>query len=138
MKEAKFQIGDRVQETGGGTGEVLESLFSTRGNEWFYEVKLDETGDVCTYKEDILELAPVKDYGVEVKIDIAENVVIVTMYESVGGVQKPVCKGHGHLIHEGEQGIAQAVSYAAKRMFESLDTQHKNRIYFKNGGSKNG
>ena len=36
--------------------------------------------------------------------------------------------------HDDEVGIAQAVSFAARRMFESLDTKNQNpesRIYFK-------
>jgi DNA-binding XRE family transcriptional regulator len=40
-------------------------------------------------------------------------------------------RGHAHILHNGEVGMAQAVSYAAKRMFESLDKQQENKIYAK-------
>jgi hypothetical protein len=45
-------------------------------------------------------------------------------------------RGHAHILHDGAVGEAQAISYAAKRMFESLDTKNENRIYFKEGNNK--
>lgn len=123
MKEAKFKIGDRVKMIGhyGIIGEVLNSIYSSRGDEWLYEVRIAGSMDDCTCNENSLELVPEKkDYSMEIKIDIANNVLVATLYESVGGVLKPLAKGHGHLIHEGEVGIAQAASYACNRLWKKI------------------
>lgn len=123
MKESKFKIGDRVKMVSDSIcaiGEIMDSMYSTRYDKWLYEVRdLERTFD-GTYGEESLELAPAKDFSMDIKIDIANNVVIATLYESVGGVQKPLRKGHGHLIHEGDVGIAQAASYACMRLYKSM------------------
>lgn len=122
MNEAKFKIGDRVQSIFNCTVlEVMDAFYSIRSNKWFYEVRNNKDMTDSTCSEENLVLAPEKkDYSMDIKIDIANNVVIATLYESVGGVQKPIHKGHGHLIHEGEIGIAQAASYACYRLYRSM------------------
>ena len=127
MNEAKFKIGDRVKPIHQDTVlEVMDAMYSIRCNKWFYDARESETMVSGTYMEDDLELAPEKkDYSMDIKIDIAKNVVIATLYESVGGVQKPIHKGHGHLIHEGEKGIAQAASYACMRLYKSMGGYEK-------------
>ena len=122
MNEPKFKIGDRVKTVirDDLTFEVMDAFYSIRCREWLYEVRDNETMTDGTYSEKNLELAPAKEFSMDIKIDIAHNVVIATMYESVGGVQKPIHKGHGHLIHEGEYGIAQAASYACMRLYKSM------------------
>ena len=121
MNEAKFKIGDRVKPIHRDIVlEVMDAFYSIRSEKWFYEVRDDETMTDGTYGEENLELAPAKEFSMDIKIDVANNVVIATMYESVGGVQKPIHKGHGRLIHEGEYGIAQAASYACMRLYKSM------------------
>jgi hypothetical protein len=119
MKNAKFKIGDRVKAVGykGIEGEIVDVMNSMTSG-WRYEVE-DKNGSQFFLCEDALELAR-KDYSMEIKIDIANNVLIATLYESTGGAQKPVAKGHGHLIHEGELGIAQAASYACNRLWKRV------------------
>ena len=118
---AKFKIGDRVKSRGGYIGEVRDSLFSTNADSWFYEVQYDTTGGGGTFKEEYLAPAPKsKDYRMQIQVDIANNVVIATLLEVEDPNMRTIAKGHGHLIHEGELGIAQAASYACKRLYESL------------------
>lgn len=119
MKEAKFKIGDLVDNNWIGIGKVVDVMYSSSKDKYTYEVSNEEGGSDLFGEEELIP-APKKDYSMEVKIDIANNVVITTMYESVGGVQKPIHKGHGHLIHEGEIGIAQAASYACMRLYKSM------------------
>ena len=87
MNEAKFKIGDRVKPIHQDTVlEVMDAMYSIRCNKWFYDAREPETMVSGTYMEDDLEPAPEKkDYSMEIKIDIAKNVVIATLYESVGG-----------------------------------------------------
>ena len=87
MNEAKFKIGDRVQSIFKCTVlEVMDAFYSIRSNKWFYEVRNNKDMTDSTCSEENLVLAPEKkDYSMDIKIDIANNVVIATLYESVGG-----------------------------------------------------
>jgi hypothetical protein len=122
MREAKFKIGDRVVVLPSkSTGKVQDCFYGTKYDEWSYEVCRDDTSDIDTYIEDVLEPAPErKDYSMTIQIDIAHNVLVASLFEKVGDDLVTLAKGHGHLIHEGELGIAQAASYACKRLYESL------------------
>lgn len=66
---------------------------------------------------------------VEYKIDTAveDGVVICAIYQVCNGIKIEVCRGHGHIIHDGAVGIAQACAYATKRALYAID----NGIYFK-------
>lgn len=127
MKEAKFKIGDQVRSVlrDDITIEVMDAFYSIRCNKWFYECRDPETMTDGTYGEENLELAPAKQFSMDIRIDIANNVVIASMYEVVGPNMRPIAKGHGHLIHEGEIGIAQAASYACYRLYNSMGGNEK-------------
>lgn len=95
-----------------------------------YAVENEDDGYYGMYAEDQLELAPIPiEYSFEARIDV--NVAVVTMIAKQGNKTWVYARGHAHILHDGEVGMAQAVSYAARRMFESLDTKQKNPIYFK-------
>ena len=55
------------------------------------------------------------------EFDYLENVVVARFYEIRNDVKTEIGRGHGHIIHEGAIGIAQASSYALKRLFENLN-----------------
>ena len=116
MKEAKFKIGDMVETNWIGIGKVTDVMYSSHKGSYTYEVTNDQTSAEL-FGEDELELVhQKKDYSMTIQIDIASNVLIATLFES----GEPLATGHAHLIHEGELGIAQAASYACKRLYESL------------------
>ena len=51
----------------------------------------------------------------------AEKVVAVELVEVDGDDEETVARGHGHILHDGAEGIAQAASYACKKLwFEFL------------------
>ena len=121
MSEAKFKIGDRVYAKNyqGIEGTVADSMNSVITG-WNYIVE-DDNGVEFHFREEALGLIPPKkDYSMDIKIDIANNVVIATLYESDGQMTLPIKKGHGHLIHEGALGIAQAARYACMRLYKSM------------------
>lgn len=120
--EAKFKIGDRVLVTPNDeAGIIADIMFSTKHKCNIYEICFENDGCYGTFIADDLKPAPpAKEYSMEVRIDIAQNVVIVTLFESVGEMKKPLRRGHGHILHDGELGIAQAASYACRRLYESL------------------
>ncbi len=130
----KFQIGDRVKipakaETIGIVTDIWSSMAQSRT---MYEVAYESNGTKGLYAEDQLELAPIPtEYTFETKID--GNVAVVAMIAKQGEKAWVYARGHAHILHDGEVGMAQAVSFAAKRMFESLDSKQESKIYLKGG-----
>ena len=130
----KFQIGDRVKipskaETIGVVTDIWSSMAQDRT---MYEVAYESNGTKGLYAEDQLELAPIPtEYTFETKID--GNVAVVAMIAKQGEKTWVYARGHAHILHNGEVGLAQAISYAARRMFESLDSKQENKIYVKGG-----
>ena len=122
MERAKFKIDDHVKSKDSCNieGYVIDAMFS-ESTGWTYRVQMNS--QVFFQPEDNLEL--VNEYSMEVKIDIAGNVVIATLYEDDGNTKTPLHKGHGHIIHEGEFGIAQAASYACYRLWKSVEVSER-------------
>ncbi len=120
MSEAKFKVGDRVQTNWIGEGTVTDVMYSKSKDQYTYEVT-NEGGAIQLFSEEELELATVeKEYSMTIQIDIASNVVIASLFETVGDNTRPLAKGHGHMIHDGANGVAQAASYACKKLYENL------------------
>ena len=122
-----FNISDKVLETATGiVGTITDRMFSESRGEYLYVIKPDDGG-----RSFMREGGKIEPYNsrIEYKIaaEVADNVVIGIIYEVENGQEYEVCRGHGHIIHEGAEGIAQACSYAFKKAFESIDTG----IYFK-------
>lgn len=126
----KFQIGDRVkipakQDVFGAISDIWSSLAQDRT---MYEVTLEGNGSKGLYAENQLEPAPIPiSYSFESHID--GNVAVVTMSATQGEKTWIYARGHAHILHDGEVGMAQAISFAARRMFESLDKKQENKIY---------
>lgn len=134
----KFQIGDRVKipVKANKIGKVSDIWTSLAKGMIMYAVENEDDGYCGMYAEEQLEPAPLPiDYRFEAHID--GNVAVVTMIATQGEKTWVYARGHAHIIHNGEVGMAQSVSYAAKRMFESLDKAQANQIYFKPRGSQN-
>ena len=120
MSEAKFKIGERVETNWIGIGKVTDVMYSSHKKAYTYEVT-NEEGAVQLFSEEELEPVSEKNgYSMDIKIDIASNVVIATLYEESEDTMTPLAKGHGHMIHQGKLGVAQAASYACKKLYESL------------------
>lgn len=130
----KFRIGDRVKipSKSMSIGIISDIWHSLHQNKVMYAVDT-ESGTVALYAENQLEPAPLPiEYTFEAHID--GNVAVSTMIAHQGEKTWIYARGHAHIIHDGEVGMAQAVSYASRRMFETLDKQQDKKIYFKDGG----
>ena len=55
------------------------------------------------------------------EFDYLDNVVVARFYEVKGEEMTEIARGHGHIIHEGALGIAQASSYALKRIYQKIN-----------------
>jgi hypothetical protein len=127
----KFQIGDRVkipskQMTIGTVCDIWHSLVQDK---MMYAVDI-EGGGRGLYMENQLEPAPLP-IEFTFTATCENNIAVVCMMATQGEKTWVYARGHAHILHDGAVGEAQAISYAAKRMFESLDTKNENRIYFK-------
>lgn len=132
----KFQMGDRVKipAKANNIGTVCDIWHSLVQSKLMYAVDVDG-GHRGLYAEEQLEPAPIPiEYTFSATVE--NNVAVVCMIAAQGEKTWVYARGHAHILHDGAVGMAQAVSFAAKRMFESLDTQNENRIYFKDGGNK--
>ena len=135
----EFKIGDRVRirpydkmeseykvktfaRVSGCEGEIVDVMFSVAKERNIYKIKLDgyDRTSKCEFDEgcfDIVEdIAPRYEY----EFDILENIVIARLYEVTDTDRKEIAKGHGHIIHDGVLGVAQASSYALKRIYTAL------------------
>ena len=59
-------------------------------------------------------------YNFEIIID--KGLAICRMYNGV----TLIAQGHGHIFHDGNEGIAQAVSYGFKRLYEKIKESNNN------------
>jgi hypothetical protein len=68
---------------------------------------------------DVIEDEVIETYMHE--IEYLDNVVVVRFYKVTDDSKQELAKGHGHIIHNGAIGIAQATSYAMKRLYEKMN-----------------
>lgn len=128
----KFQIGDRViiPSKANKVGIVSDIWTSLAKSAVMYAVENETDGYCGMYNEFQLKPEPLSiDYTFEAHID--GNVAVVTMNATQGEKTWVYARGRAPIIHDGAVGMAQSVSYAARRMFEVLDKKQDKQIYFK-------
>lgn len=151
-KNEKFEIGDRVRikdyadlpeecrnagfaKTCGKEGEIVDMIWSRVKQAGLYRICFDgnDRASRADYPEGSFELLPPEEeatYGFE--FDYADNVVVAIFYEYQGEEKTELARGHGHIIHEGAIGIAQATSYAVKRCYDKVSGNDKSKSYYFN------
>lgn len=106
-------------------GSVVDKLYSEARGRYGYTVHFDglERPSSVYWTEEALEAEPLKvSYSFEFDItDSVKNVVICRMYRTVGEKASQIGIGHGHVIHDGSHGIAQAASYALARLYKRME-----------------
>lgn len=132
----KFQIGDRVKiPSKTNKIGIVNDIWSSLAKEAvMYAVSDENDGHLGLYMENQLEPAPLPiEYSFTAICE--NNVAVVCMICKQGDKTWVHARGHAHIFHDGAVGMAQAISYAGKRMFESLDKAQPNQIYFKQRGT---
>ena len=111
-----FNIGDRVVTVYGEECTIIDRFFSEKDKKYYYSI---ETGSIVEnfVPEEKLRAMPKENYNITAEMKVVDNVVIGIVYKD--GIE--VCRGHGHIIHEGEKGIVQTISYAYKKAYEKLN-----------------
>lgn len=136
----EFNIGDRVrikryedlpEELGRGCcklcgkdGEVIDKLWSGAKSRTVYKIHLDgydrpSSIDFPSNAIDLVSELDKKTYSYE--FEFLDKVVVARFYELGDDYKTEIAKGHGHIIHDGEIGIAQAASYALKKILQNLN-----------------
>ncbi len=112
-----------VARLAGKKAEIVDKVFSEAKGENYYLLKVEGRKGVSTvcFTEDAFE--EIRDEVATYRYDFEylDTVVVARLYETKDGEEKEVAKGHGHIIHEGVIGLAQASSYALKRIYEDLN-----------------
>jgi hypothetical protein len=106
-----------VAKVAGKDAQIVDVVHSTAKGGTFYLARVDgcsRTSGVC-FTEECFEIPKEKTYRFE--IDDLDKVVVVRMYAD----DKEIGRAHGHKIHEGDVGVAQAVSYAMRFIYTALN-----------------
>lgn len=108
----------------GKDGEIIDKLWSAARDCMVYRIQFDGVpyASKTLFSEgqfdrisDLMRVSYVYEF------DNCDNVVIAIFYEvDRDGNKTEIARGHGHIIHEGALGIAQASSYALKRILMTL------------------
>lgn len=102
-------------------GEIVDKLYSEAKGCTVYRIHLDgyDRPSKCDFVEGSFDLVGGGEYFYE--FEYLENLVVARLYEIKDGEKVEIAKGHGHIFHDGAYGIAQAASYALKRICEDLN-----------------
>jgi hypothetical protein len=110
----------------GKDGEIVDKLWSAAMDQMVYCIRFAgvATPSRTFFAEGtfdrISDLIPKVTYVYE--FDNLEKVVVARFYEvDEDGKKTEIARGHGHLIHEGALGIAQASAFALKRIWKDLE-----------------
>ena len=140
----KFNIGDRVRVRAydelpeevrnkatatlcGKDGEVVDIIYSNAKHRLFYTVHLDgyDKPSAKMFTEEAIEAIPQPVHvSYDYAFDYLDNVVVARFLEvDSEGNETELAKGHGHILHDGALGIAQAASCALKQIWYALGTE---------------
>lgn len=107
----------------GKDGEIVDILWSNAKNCYVYRIQFD--GCDAPSRTDFVEgtfalIADVEKATYTYEFDFAENLVSARLYEIKEDSKRLIARGHGHIFHEGAMGVAQAGSYALKKIYRHL------------------
>ena len=110
----KYKIGDRVITGAGEEVTAASSGFLGRNNEIYYVVEKEDGSMGCYSEKDLKPCDDLFDPAkMSFKITVEDNLAIARTYYD----GKEIEKGHGHIFHDGIEGVLQSVSYAFRRMW---------------------
>ena len=120
----EFKIGERVFcKSLNNRGVIIDKLSSaTRQDYMVYILQVDGIQQPVQTVGDDLEGIAYTEKTFSFDINLLDGVVVAIMYEEYeDGRKVELCRGHGHQIHRNAVGLAQAASYAMKRLYTSMN-----------------
>lgn len=123
IKDAPYKWNPGKARLSGEEGVIVDKLYSEAHSRFIFFVNLDgyEKASHAQFDADSLEL--IKDEPITYchEFDYLDNVVVCRFYEVKGDEKTEIMRGHGHIIHEGSLGIAQASAYALKKIWLKME-----------------
>lgn len=106
----------------GFEAEVIDRLYSEANQAYGYRLQLTgaKTVPVMIFPEEALEIVEEEPVEHIHEIEYLDNVVLVIFYEVKKGKKTELARGHGHIIHKGALGVAQAASYAMRQIYSQF------------------
>lgn len=114
-----------VAKNAGNDGEIIDKLWSAAKDCMVYRIRFDgvqyasKTLFVEGTFDRITDLLARISY--EWEFEYLDNVVVAIFYEINEDSKKEIARGHGHIIHQGAEGIVQASAYAVKKAWAPLN-----------------
>lgn len=107
----------------GKDGEIVDKLWSGAKGCYIYRIKFDgystnSSVDFVGKAIDLISELDKKAYAYE--FDYLDKVVVAYLYEIGENSKTEIARAHGHIIHEGAIGVAQAASYALKKIYQKI------------------
>lgn len=137
----EFNIGDKVRvrpyekltddiknkglaKAAGKEGEIVDVVYSNAKDIYIYKIHFDDCKMISRtdFPEGSLDLvSDLEAATYTYEIEVLENLVVARLYQVEDGKKTEVAKGHGHIFHDGAYGVAQAASYACKRLWFDVE-----------------
>lgn len=137
----EFNIGDKVRvrpyekltddiknkglaKAAGKEGEIVDVVYSNAKDIYIYKIRFDDCKMISRtdFPEGSLDLvSDLEPATYTYEIEVLENLVVARLYQVEDGKKTEVAKGHGHIFHDGAYGVAQAASYACKRLWFAVE-----------------
>ena len=114
----------RKGNTAGEIGTIADKMYSEAESIFLYRICIEGETRIRSafYTEEDFEhyiVETKQDYSID--CEILENLAVVRIYKDDDGEKKEIGRGHGHIFHEGDIGVVQAISYACKKAYEKLN-----------------
>lgn len=137
----EFNIGDRVRvrryndipdsiknkgigKSAGKDGEIVDVMYSNAKDGFVYRILFDENTrpSHTDFPEGSFDLiSDLEQTAYTYEFEFLDNVVVARLYEIKGDEKTEIGLSHGHIFHRGAFGVAQAASYALKRIASDLN-----------------
>lgn len=123
-----YDIPEELQSRGfarfcGEVGTISDKFYSEAQQCYVYSIQFDNfASSKKLWKAEMLESCD-EDVSYTYEFDYLENVVVAKLYELRETSKTEIARGHGHIIHEGVLGIAQAASYALRKIFYKIEAE---------------
>lgn len=113
----------RKGNTAGLKATIVDKMYSEAEARFLYRIRLE--GENFTraafYTEEDFAIDDGKSKEYSIETEVIDNVAIAIIYKTVDGEKKEIVRGHGHIIHEGDIGVIQALSYSLKKAYEKIN-----------------
>lgn len=118
-----FQINEKVKiADSDGIGTVADKMHSEKTGKTLYRILLEDDTDGYFEENELAPAGGAVDlslFAFEITLD--NNIAIVrARYNG-----REIAHNHGHIFNDGIAGAVQAVSYAFRRMWQSLEEQEE-------------